>query len=195
MATPEWVAVSEVSPAAHSLYCKILMANQAGIAVSADVLARMMHFSRADKISQYVTELKAIGAVEVSKSGVPCRNQYRAVTDPPPGYAEATSFLDWLGGEQLDVVYYAQRATDDAIKIGYTEVRVSARMITLRRSFGSIRLLATEPGGQELETRRHREFFRWWIPPGRSNGHGRTEWFRPVPELLAHVSRLSAGAR
>jgi hypothetical protein len=188
--TPEWVAVSGVSPAAHSLHTKMLMLNEAGAAVTSDVLANLMGVTRGDKIAKYVAELVALGAVRVVKGGQGNRNRYRALADPPAGYAGPSNMDAWLAGEQGEVVYYAQRATDLAIKIGYTVSRISVRLRTLRQDFGQVDLLATEPGSADLETARQEQFFDWWIRPAPGEQRGKTEWFWPCRPLMAHIDSL-----
>lgn len=72
------------------------------------------------------------------------------------------------------VVYYAQFG--DRIKIGVTS--------QLRSRMGDIphdRLLVTEPGGREVETRRHEQFAAY-----RLTG----EWFRAAFPLMAHIAAL-----
>jgi hypothetical protein len=83
----------------------------------------------------------------------------------------------------MPVVYYL-RAHHGAIKIG-TTVDVSTRFDRIARSMprmAPLTLLATEPGGPELERQRHREF-------ERSRVIG--EWFAPTEALLAHIAALS----
>jgi hypothetical protein len=78
------------------------------------------------------------------------------------------------------VVYYAR--IGENIKIGYT--------INLRQRLGALRiydedLLATEPGGRELEAQRHTQFKRERIDP-------RREDFRPSKELNTHIAQMVA---
>lgn len=74
------------------------------------------------------------------------------------------------------VVYYIR--VDTLIKIGYSG-RVYARM---KAYPPHAVLLATEPGNPDLERRRHNQFNRH-LAAGR-------EWFRPSPELIAHINSL-----
>lgn len=80
----------------------------------------------------------------------------------------------WTTGES--VVYYVQ--IGDYIKVGTTT--------NLRRRLAGYppnrRLLATEPGADDVERARHAEF-------RESRAMGR-EWFRPTNEVLAHVNGL-----
>lgn len=79
------------------------------------------------------------------------------------------------------VVYYAWVPADrprvgSSVKIGYSAS-------VLRRMSGlSVDLLATEPGDRKLESARHREFALLRIE---------REYFRPGPDLMAHVERLA----
>lgn len=75
------------------------------------------------------------------------------------------------------VVYYVR--IGDHVKIGYT--------INLRQRLGALRvdddaLLATEPGGRQLERERHLEF-----APERV---GKRENFNPSRRLLAHIEAV-----
>ena len=70
-------------------------------------------------------------------------------------------------------VYYVRKG--ERFKIGYTEW-LRARMLKLRPD----ELLAVEPGGRDLETRRHHMFADERITP-------RGEWFRPSERLILHI--------
>lgn len=74
------------------------------------------------------------------------------------------------------VVYYIQRT--GLIKIGFTTC-LADRMNALRPD----QLLAVEVGDRDLEYARHEQFaaHRVRTPAG-------TEWFRPAPNLLAHIA-------
>lgn len=76
------------------------------------------------------------------------------------------------------VVYYARMGT--LCKIGFTE-GVKNRMTALRPE----ELLATEPGGPEVERQRHEQF-------AELRNHG--EWYRYEGPLVEHVERLRAEA-
>jgi excisionase family DNA binding protein len=75
-------------------------------------------------------------------------------------------------------VYYIRFG--DRIKIGTTKC-LTARLSDLPHD----EVLATEPGGRDVETRRHRQFAAQKI---------RREWFRPDPVLLEHIAALVRGA-
>lgn len=73
-------------------------------------------------------------------------------------------------------VYYLR--VGDMIKIGTTR-NLQRRMAAYPP--GSV-LLAVEPGGEDVEAIRHRQF-----------GHllmERNEWFRPAPDLMAHIAEV-----
>jgi excisionase family DNA binding protein len=76
------------------------------------------------------------------------------------------------------VVYYIRFG--DRIKIG-TTVNLVSRLGNLPHD----QLLATEPGGVNLEGLRHAQFAEHRI---------RGEWFRPAPELLAHIGSVKTSA-
>lgn len=85
-------------------------------------------------------------------------------------------------GNHDPVVYYLRLASGH-IKIGYT-TNIKQRMANLRCSDDA--LLATEPGGREVEARRHAQFADERI--------GRKEDFEASPRLLAHAWRLAQDA-
>lgn len=78
------------------------------------------------------------------------------------------------------VVYYLRKG--DRIKIGYTD-DLRTRMMVLRPD----ELLAVEPGSFQLETQRHHQFKSDNIV---EKGH--REWFRPSPDLTAHIASVAA---
>ena len=90
-------------------------------------------------------------------------------------------------GEATNVVYYIGTVLPPsgvgAVKIGTTE-NVVRRIWQLRRDRpdAQLVLLATEPGGYDLERRRHIEF-----AGARLTG----EWFALSPRLEYHIARLS----
>jgi hypothetical protein len=75
------------------------------------------------------------------------------------------------------VVYYVR--IGPVVKIGYTS-NLIARMAALRVSRSDV--LATEPGGRELEARRHGQF-------GRLR-KGKREDFEPTFELIQHIDAV-----
>lgn len=79
------------------------------------------------------------------------------------------------------VVYYLSRA-DAAVKVGFSD-DLAQRIVNLSRKHGKLALLGTEPGGWDLEQKRHQQFAEHRIKP-------RAEWFRPGATLLAHVETL-----
>jgi hypothetical protein len=74
------------------------------------------------------------------------------------------------------VVYYVRFA--DRIKIG-TTICLTSRLDDLPYD----EMLATEPGGAEVEHERHIQFAEHWITG---------EWFRVAPEIMEHVEKLRA---
>lgn len=81
--------------------------------------------------------------------------------------------------EQSLVYYVAQR--DDTVKIG-TTVNLVQRLSSLRLPREAV--LATEPGGRDLEQVRHKQFA--------AIKHGRREDFDRSPELMSHIDMLIA---
>lgn len=78
------------------------------------------------------------------------------------------------------VIYYLERA-DGAVKIGTTR-NFAERRKQLIKQFGSLTLLAWEPGHFGVEQQRHAEFFWDRLPVG--------EWFVMSPELRDHIVDL-----
>jgi hypothetical protein len=78
-------------------------------------------------------------------------------------------------------VYYVQRS-DGLIKIGYSS-QLGSRLGSLRLAHGPLTLLATHKGGRPAEDAQHEQFREHRVVG---------EWFRPVPELLAHIARINA---
>lgn len=76
-------------------------------------------------------------------------------------------------------VYYVRLG--DHIKIGYT-VNMTQRMNALRADLSQV--LATEPGGRELEAERHQQFAAERV--------SRREDFNPSRRLLAHIEEIRA---
>lgn len=83
-----------------------------------------------------------------------------------------------LVDSRIGIVYYVQ--IGEHIKIGYT-ANLPQRM---RQYPPNRRVLATEGGGWDRESQRHREF-RHLLDMG-------NEWFRPGPDLIAHINDLRA---
>lgn len=79
------------------------------------------------------------------------------------------------------LVYYVE--VGQLIKIGTTGGPLRQRLAAYPP--GS-KLLAFEQGGRALEAQRHREFSHLLTE--------RNEWFRPAPELMAHIQRLRKAA-
>lgn len=116
---------------------------------------------------------------------------YRFIRQHMDAAAETTlSVLEtldtaWNGGRKFKVlgesiVYYVE--VGPLIKIGTTtdlERRIA------QYPPGS-KLLATEPGGREVESKRHYQF--------QDCLADRREWFHPNPELLSHVAALASDA-
>ncbi|MEW2415307.1 hypothetical protein AB0953_16550 [Streptomyces sp. NPDC046866] len=93
---------------------------------------------------------------------------------PPPPEPVVTPETDPVGRKRW--VYYVR--CGHLIKIG-TTINLASRFISIRPN----EVLALEPGGQELETARHREFRAL-----RASG----EYFHPGPALQEHILALRA---
>jgi hypothetical protein len=76
------------------------------------------------------------------------------------------------------MVYFAERASDGAIKIGYTG-NVHGRVGALAAECKCrVKLLATIPGTRDTERAMHRRFARAWV---------KGEWFRPTLGLMRFI--------
>lgn len=139
-----------------------------------------MNLSRGDKVAKYMAELTRIGAVVVIRGGMPRKSSYLVRRQPPAGYDGPLKITDWTASFG-EVVYYVRRASGD-IKIGTTAGPALHRVAQLRRVHGDVDILATEPGGVDVEEHRHRQF-----AAERLDG----EWFRPGAHLLAHIATLA----
>lgn len=78
-------------------------------------------------------------------------------------------------------VYFVQSIDGGPIKIGYS-FDVVSRLEQLERHYGKpLAILATMPGGRAEETAIHRRFAHLRC--------GKTEQFRPAPELMSFINR------
>lgn len=101
----------------------------------------------------------------------------RAASRTPPLDAELAEPFR----ETVSCVYYIRAG--DKIKIGKA-VDPRQRMRELQTGNGeTLILLATEPGGLDVERARHRQFRRLRV---------RGEWFRAEPALLHHIATVHA---
>lgn len=100
----------------------------------------------------------------------------RATADGSRTMQERREALSTAQAAQAQV-YYVR--TGDHVKIGFTGNMVQ-RLSQLRLNRDAV--LATEPGGRELERQRHHEFSAERI--------GRREDFNPSRRLLAHIERV-----
>ena len=109
----------------------------------------------------------------VDRNGVPlCPAHFDAV-------AQVVRAEPWPGPEP--VVYYITRVDRPGqVKIGTTK-NLRTRLTELGRRGRTVTLIATEPGGRDLERQRHAEF-----AAIRADG----EWFSYAAPIIAHIDRL-----
>ena len=108
--------------------------------------------------------------------------QQRAAWRPSEVSAEQVAALVQARADQ-SVVYY-MRLPGDRIKIGMT-TNMTLRLINLRVRKDAV--LATEPGGYDLERMRHHQFKDLRYPGSRGK---QTEDFEPGQELLDHIAMI-----
>ncbi len=96
----DWVAYADISPAAHSLYVKIksFVAQKTGRLEAWPGQAKLavwMRLKGVDQIASYLRELRAIGAIDWYRRGMPARNRYRIYELPPEPYDGPLSLEEW----------------------------------------------------------------------------------------------------
>jgi hypothetical protein len=89
-----------------------------------------------------------------------------------------------LAKSPYSVVYYVRRASDGAVKIGFS-ASIENRMAAIRREHGPLEILLVLGGDREEESDAHNKFQKYRI--------GRTEWFRPVRTLLDWIVEARDG--
>lgn len=93
-------------------------------------LARMMGRSRGDKTAPWLAELVKIGAVKVTRRGIPGRYVYKIAQEPPPGWDGPVNIRQWydLHREELAAAReaaQAKRAARRAAKLEKPQVTAS----------------------------------------------------------------------
>lgn len=113
--------------------------------------------------------------------GVPlCQMHVCAVTE----YLATARRAEDAEPEHKSVVYYISFDEGATVKIG-TTTDPRSRFRELGKPRGACpRVIAAEPGGRELELKRHGQFDRL--------RQGRTEFFQNAPHLIAHMHGLIA---
>lgn len=119
-----------------------------------------------------------VGHVFVGEFQVRVFSAQSAKDDPAALVEQAARRAEQERARQAAAVVYYVRI-HDVIKIGYTS-NLRTRVSGLRVDPDAV--LATEPGGRDLEAIRHREFAECRI--------GRREDFRPTERLLRHIDHV-----
>jgi hypothetical protein len=107
---------------------------------------------------------------------------------------EAASAIAWienrypraLSVHRTSVVYFVQRSSDEAIKIGFTS-DMERRLRELRKGASAVQLLAAIPGSKPSELALHDRFSVDRIDPN-------DEWFRPSEALRKLVASIGSVA-
>jgi hypothetical protein len=110
VAVGEWVALADISSRAKELYALLLAhVNQSradGIAwPSRGTLAALLRYSRPNKVDPLLTELEALGAIEVKRDrrrpdGSTTANLYLVHEVPPDGYGGPESLAGWYAARR-----------------------------------------------------------------------------------------------
>lgn len=160
----------------------------------ADVRLCGYHFERAEKWAEATPERKlqaeldraeAIHKANIRRSRAAHREELRREREEAAQKIELDReriHAMEAARSEFSVVYYVQRVSDDLIKIG-TSRNVTNRLITIRREFGELRLLATHGGSHRQESTLHGRFADLRVTP-------RGEWFRPGLDLLEHIVEI-----
>ena len=130
------------------------------------------------KVVELVAEMAAAG-VEIDEAAIEIavkigKQRHAGQEQPAPPQAVPLWAESW---DQTSLVYYFRRG--ELIKIG-TTVDPKARFASLVPD----EILAIEPGGRPEEVKRHQQFAHL--------REGRSEYFRPGDDLLAHAEALRA---
>lgn len=138
------------------------------------------------EIAEALSALAAVGMIVVEALGdgrfitIPSWDRWNKIDSST---ARVAKWRDKKRTEQTEpCVYFVQRS-DGAIKIGFTDT-LAIRLHALRADHGSLDVLATIPGGRDVEGQMRHRF--------REHRQGkRGEWFDPAPELLEHIRNCS----
>lgn len=108
---PEWILVAGLSPQAQTLYTALLahVNHERGDGLAwpgMDTLAQLLGYTRRQTIRKYLTELVALGALDVERMThtLVRRNVYLVHETPPPGYLGLRTLRE----------FYAERRTETA---------------------------------------------------------------------------------
>lgn len=94
---PHWLIMSGVSPGAIALYAAVkTVADPDNIArIHLTPLARMIGFSRYDKIRRFLRELTVVGALSVLRPASRALGEYLVRDTPPEGYEGPRTVAEW----------------------------------------------------------------------------------------------------
>lgn len=84
-------------------------------------------------------------------------------------------------------VYFAQRRSDNAVKVGYT-YQIGMRVSGLRTEYGAIDILGTMDGDEDDELAIQIRFAEHCLGQGKMRGtRPPSDWFAPIPELMTYI--------
>ncbi len=117
----DWVALSGISPTAHSLWITLKMhvnRNRDDTLVwpTTVSLALLMNHKRGDKVSGALKELESVGAITIVRKGMPRRNLYVVHSVPPAGYRGPTDLKQWYAAHrsEIDTIQSVAKGKRDA---------------------------------------------------------------------------------
>lgn len=116
----DWVTFSDVSPEAKALYAVMRAhiyrdSEDETVWTSTLALARVLGYSRGDKITKFVDELVGLKAVTRDRIGLHGVNVYEVEQEPPADYRGPRSSKEWhaMHGPQLDELRALEKASRD----------------------------------------------------------------------------------
>lgn len=128
----DWVPLSGVSKMAVLLYIYLRMhvnrkRGDRRVKATMHTLAKLMGYSRGDKISGFLAELVAVKAVEAKRIGLTGRYVFTVHEEPPSDYAGPLGLPDWYEDNRGDLS--AERAAAKAVRDARRETRAKKTQV------------------------------------------------------------------
>lgn len=117
----DWVTFSDALPESKALYVVLrahvnrLRADDL-VWTSTLALAKVLTYSRGDKISPFIKDLTRLGAIDVERAGLHGRLMFTVNQEPPAGYTGPLTAADWHAQNkaELDRIRTEEKAKRDA---------------------------------------------------------------------------------